>query len=179
MLQSAWDEIIPLLDPQKLDHATYDAWLDLKNGSQVHTKAEGNPRHYCSFFLPYAQSAGQIYLGHHIKADDWIPPGGHIEAGETPSDAAIREMREELRVVITKDMLTPFTLSVKPINRPESGCMAHYDVWHLVNITVQEFDYLKSEYSAASWFPLSAGVKKITQNPDFAAIVASIPGRFG
>lgn len=174
MLQSAWEEITPLLNPTKLDTTVYDAWMDLKNGSQVHTKKEGNPRHYCSFFLPYDQAAGKIYLGHHIKADDWIPPGGHIEPGETPSDTAVREMHEELDVVITKAMLTPFTLSVKPIGRPETGCLTHYDVWHLVNIQVQDFNYLKSEYHDAGWFTIPAGVKKITKNPDFADIIRKL-----
>ena len=110
-------------------------------------------------------------FGHHKKADDWIPPGGHIEPGETPSDTAVREMKEELKVDITKDMLVPFALSVKEINRPESGCMAHYDVWHLVNIPVQDFDYLKSEYHDAGWFTIKEGIAKITKNPDFAKII--------
>lgn len=174
MQQSAWDEILPLLDPHKLDTATYDAWVDLKNGSQVHTKGEGNPRHYCSFFLPFDRVAGKIYLGHHKKADDWIPPGGHIEPGETPSDAAVREMQEELKVVITKEVLTPFNLSVKKIDRPEIGCVAHYDVWHLVDIKEQDFDYLKSEYYDARWFTVSEGVAMITKNPDFATIIATL-----
>ncbi len=174
MYQPAWEEIQSLLDSSKLDAAIFDAWQDLKNGSQVHTKKEGNTRHYCAFFLPYDQSTGKIYLGHHIKADDWIPPGGHIEPGETPSATAVREMQEELGVSITKDMLVPLTLSVKPINRPETGCVTHYDVWHLVNIKEQSFDYLKSEYHAAGWFTISEGVSKITKNPDFAGIIAKL-----
>ena len=174
MLQAAWDEITPLLDRTKLDIAVLDAWNDLRSGSLVHTRGEGNPRHYCSFFLPYDEALGMIYLGHHKKADDWIPPGGHIEIGETPSDAAIREMKEELGVGITKDQLKAFTLSVKQINRPESGCMAHYDVWHLVMIDKQDFDYLKSEYYDAGWFTIPDGIAKITKNPDFAAIIANI-----
>ncbi len=174
MFQQAWDEITPLLDHTKLDNATFDAYVDLRNGSMVHTKKEGNPRHYCSFFLPYDEKAGKIYLGYHIKADDWIPPGGHIEPGETPSDAVVREIKEELGVEITKDKIRPFTLSVKQINNPDRGCMAHYDVWHLVMMEEQPFDYLKSEYHDAGWFTIPEGLKKITKNPDFAAIIAKL-----
>ena len=174
MLQAAWDEITPLLDRTKLDISIFDAWNDLRTGSLVHTKKEGNPRHYCSFFLPYDKKVGKIYLGHHKKANDWIPPGGHIEPGETPSEAAIREMKEELGVEITKGQLSAFTVSVKHIDRPESGCVTHYDVWHLVDIKVRDFDFLKSEYYDAGWFTITEGVKKITKNPDFAAIIESI-----
>ena len=33
---------------------------------------------------------------HHKKANDWIPPGGHIEENESPAATVIREFREEL-----------------------------------------------------------------------------------
>ncbi len=177
MFQSAWDEIEAIYSLPNIDPSIILAFKKLKSSQPTHTKGEGNPRHYCSFFLPYDQKTGKIYLGYHIKADDWIPPGGHIEPGETPKDAVIREMQEELGVTITKDMLTPFALSVKPINRPEKGCMAHYDVWHLVHIPVQNFDYLKSEYHNAGWFSIPEGVAKITKNPDFAAIISTLQGQ--
>lgn len=174
MLQSAWDEIEKVYYLPNVDIATVEMFNDLKKGSMVHTKAEGNPRHYCSFFLPYDKSTGKIYLGWHKKADDWIPPGGHIEPGETPSEAAIREMQEELGTTITPDMLEAFAISVKPINRPEVGCMAHYDVWHLVHMREQPFDYLKKEYHDAGWFTIPDGLAKITKNPDFAAIIRQL-----
>lgn len=175
MLQSAWDEIEYIYTLPGIDPSTIRQFKNLKNSQSTHTRAEGNTHHYCSFFLPYDPHEGKIYLGHHIKAKDWIPPGGHIEVGETPKDTAIREMMEELKTKITKDMLTPFNLSVKVVNQPGRGCMTHYDVWHLVNIKVQEFDYLKSEYYDAGWFSVAEGVKKITKNLDFAEIVAKIP----
>mgnify|MGYP003405822479 CR=1 FL=1 len=174
MLQSAWEEIEVLYTNPFVDPSTVAQFRLLHDNQPTHTKGEGNPLHYCSFFLPYDQSAGKIYLGHHKKANDWIPPGGHIEPGENPSQAAVREMKEELGVVITRDQLKPFCLSVKEINRPKVGCMAHYDVWHLVMIDKQDFDYLKDEYHDAGWFTIADGVKKITKNPDFAKIIKNI-----
>jgi hypothetical protein len=90
MHKPAWDEIECLYTLSHIDKSTIDQFRTLKSTQHSHTKREGNLLHYCSFFLPYDQQTGKIYLGHHIKADDWIPPGGHIEPGETPSDAAIR-----------------------------------------------------------------------------------------
>lgn len=174
MLQSAWDEIEKLYIYPLVDPATIQQFKELRNSQDSHTKKEGNLLHYCSFFLPYDKNADKIYLGHHTKADDWIPPGGHIEPGETPRATAVREMLEELKTPITKDMLEPFNLSVKPINRPDKGCMAHYDVWHLVHIPIQNFDYLKSEYHDARWFTIPDGIKMITKNSDFAAIISRL-----
>lgn len=174
MHQAAWDEIEKIYLLPHLDQATVSQFRQLKSSQNSHTKGEGNPLHYCSFFLPFDQAKNKIYLCHHIKADDWIPPGGHIEVGETPSDAAIREMQEELSVDIKKPQLEAWNLSVKPINRPESGCMAHYDVWHLVHLSEQDFDFDPREYYEAGWFGVKEGVAKISKNPDFASIIATL-----
>ena len=174
MYQPAWDEIEKIYQLTRVDPSTIRQFKELKSSQSTHTKGEGNPAHYCTFFLPYDHLQGQIYLGHHIKADDWISPGGHIEPGETPSQASIREMQEELGIDITPDLLEPWDLSIKPINRPGSGCLAHYDIWHLVHLPVQNFNYLRSEYHSAGWFTLKDGLAKIQKNPDFAAIIAKL-----
>ena len=43
----------------------------------------------------------RLLMIHHKKLDMWIPPGGHIEKDETPDDALIREIKEELNLDIT------------------------------------------------------------------------------
>jgi ADP-ribose pyrophosphatase YjhB (NUDIX family) len=38
---------------------------------------------------------GRVLLVRHADANQWVAPGGSIEPGERPEDAALREMREE------------------------------------------------------------------------------------
>ncbi len=40
-------------------------------------------------------SNDKVLLVHHRKLGKWLPPGGHIDQNEIPSDAAIREAKEE------------------------------------------------------------------------------------
>lgn len=174
MDKSSWDEIETTYSLPHVDPLAIRQFRQLRASQPSHTRGEGNLDHYCSFFLPYDQKLGKIYLGDHIKAEGWIPPGGHIEPGETPSEAALREMKEELRVEINKSSLEPFNLSVTVVNRPKSGCMTHYDVWHLVHISEQDFDFDRHEYHDARWFNLKAGVAKMQVHPHFASIIAKL-----
>ena len=43
---------------------------------------------------------GRVALHWHRKIGMWLPAGGHIEAGEDPLEAAMREVREEFAVEV-------------------------------------------------------------------------------
>ncbi|MBW0252589.1 NUDIX domain-containing protein [Cellulomonas sp. PS-H5] len=42
----------------------------------------------------------KVLLVHHNRFDKWVPPGGHIEAGETFAEAAEREFQEETGIYV-------------------------------------------------------------------------------
>lgn len=43
----------------------------------------------------FARHGGAVLLVRHRRLGTWLPVGGEIEAGETPLEAAVRELREE------------------------------------------------------------------------------------
>lgn len=49
----------------------------------------------------YARRAGQVLIIEHKRLKTWLPIGGELEAGETPLEAAQRELREETGIVAT------------------------------------------------------------------------------
>lgn len=55
---------------------------------------------YKSFASGYLVQDGKVLLVHHNLFDKWVPAGGHIEADETPAEAAAREFKEETGVPV-------------------------------------------------------------------------------
>jgi 8-oxo-dGTP pyrophosphatase MutT (NUDIX family) len=43
----------------------------------------------------FARHGGAVLLVRHRRLGTWLPVGGEIEPGETPLEAAVRELREE------------------------------------------------------------------------------------
>ena len=50
---------------------------------------------YCFVATGYLVRDGKTLLLKHRKLGMWLPPGGHIEEGETPDEAVLREVLEE------------------------------------------------------------------------------------
>ena len=63
-------------------------------------ETEGTGRHFT--IAVFVVWEGKVLLHLHRKLGMWLPPGGHIERGELPDDAAVREVFEEtgLRVAL-------------------------------------------------------------------------------
>ncbi len=52
-------------------------------------------REYCFVATAYLVREGRTLLHKHRKLGLWLPPGGHIEPGESPDEAVLREVLEE------------------------------------------------------------------------------------
>lgn len=121
---------------------------------------------------------GKVFLAHHKKFDKWTPPGGHIEEGETPDEALVREWKEELGLDIEIIPAAPGAFSgnanATPIPLPFHMDLERegFDVPHIghfffvkVRDHAQEIDVLKEELHNASWFSKEdlAGLKTFDQ----------------
>ncbi|MFB8763932.1 NUDIX hydrolase [Nocardiopsis alba] len=62
----------------------------------------------------YLVERSKVLLVHHNRFDKWVPPGGHIEPGETFAEAAAREFKEETGLVVE-------AISTQPIIHPADG----------------------------------------------------------
>lgn len=134
----------------------------LKRIGQGNILRDENPYdHFCSFIVPIDKKVNKIFLGHHIKANDWIPPGGHIEKDETPSGAAVREAQEELGIIISEKDLELFTLDWLDVSAPNKICKIHWHIWYLFKTRETDYAYDKKEFYDAGWFSPSEALEKI------------------
>jgi 8-oxo-dGTP pyrophosphatase MutT (NUDIX family) len=75
------------------------AWLratgrQLQGGKQP-GPADSPPEHLCVYFALIDDASRSVLLIHHVKAQMWLLPGGHVDEGEDPRDTAKREALEE------------------------------------------------------------------------------------
>ena len=110
-----------------------DAFLDLlRTTAAPYSRAQFVPGHItASCYI--IDDGGRLLLHHHRRLDRWLQMGGHLEEGETPAGAALREAAEEsglrdLRIV--SDGIADLDVHVIPAGRGEPE-HRHFDVRYI------------------------------------------------
>jgi 8-oxo-dGTP diphosphatase len=129
------------------------AWIDSDAPLFRTAKPATPPKHLVSYFA--VVDGDNILLVDHRSAQLWLPPGGHVEPGEHPREAVVRELFEELKVVprhaITEPLMVTCTTTV--------GLTAgHVDVslWYVVTVDRrQSIQFDRQEFAGVRWFRYS------------------------
>lgn len=109
-------------------------------------------QHLVSYFVVFDEMQNKILLVDHIKANLWLPPGGHVEMDEDPKDTVIRECMEELGVVA--NFWTPeplFLTSSLTVNMDRS----HKDIslWYVIKgDSFESLKFDQAEFNQIAWF---------------------------
>ncbi len=103
----------------------------------------------------------KVLLVNHRKLKQWLPIGGHIEAGEDPAQALRREVREEvgLDIAIVADTLPVDNDDVRGLPRPETILLEtiepghfHIDLIYFGHAVGGEPRLAAAEHSDQRWF---------------------------
>jgi 8-oxo-dGTP pyrophosphatase MutT (NUDIX family) len=110
------------------------------------------PKHLVVYFIPVDSAERCLLLGDHRKSGLWLPPGGHVEDGEDPRQAVIREAREELGIEAQFKDDQPCFLTVTPTRGPNRHL--DVDLWFLLDLARQEAQLTPDprEFSSVRWF---------------------------
>lgn len=129
-------------------------WLD--SGAPVCriSPPDNPPKHLVAYFVVVDPDHRSVLLGDHIKAQLWLPTGGHVQPGEHPRNTVIREAREELnqQAVFLHGNDRPFFLTVRQTVGLTAG---HTDVsmWYLLRGGVHErLRVDRREFTDMAWF---------------------------
>lgn len=111
-------------------------WLNANTDIYRRAKPATPAKHLAVYCVPLDIEEGKAFLGYHLAANLWLPPGGHVETNEHPVDAAIREYTEELGVAPVLLSSAPLLATVEPTN----GAVSHIDVtfWYAFRSSIQQ-----------------------------------------
>lgn len=97
----------------------------------------------------------------HQKLYKWLQPGGHVDPGEHPQNAAIRELKEETNMdgqlhSFHEGKLFPIDIDIHPIPanvKKQEPAHDHYDFRYLITID-DEIIGENSEQNEVAWVPV-------------------------
>jgi 8-oxo-dGTP diphosphatase len=147
-------DIPPLDKHEQADITNATDWID--SGADLFRvkKPDVPPKHLVSYLVLVDKTQKSILLVDHIKAQLWLPTGGHVLPGEKPEDAVVREADEELNIKASffRGNIQPFFITVVETVGLTPG---HTDVslWYLLRANKHDFiRYDKSEFTDIEWF---------------------------
>lgn len=153
-LAAAIKNIKPFDDAEESHKIDALSWI--ASGENVYRikKPDIPPKHLVSYFVLVDPNHRSILLVDHIKAQLWLPPGGHVKFNEDPKDAVRREALEEFNIPATflNDATQPFFITSTVTVGLTPG---HTDVslWYLLRGSVHDFlQYDKSEFVDTEWY---------------------------
>jgi len=91
-----------------------------------------------------------VILHRHRRLHRWLQPGGHVDPGETPEEAVLRECREETGLSVAHPAGGPVLVHVDV--HPAAGGHVHLDLRYLVWAPDENPAPAPGESQAVAWF---------------------------
>ncbi|MGD0510726.1 MAG: NUDIX domain-containing protein [Candidatus Micrarchaeaceae archaeon] len=154
IIKSQIQQIEPLDELENAYKSDVLMWID--SGSDLFriAKPDKPPKHLVSYFLLIDKKRRSLLLVDHIKAQLWLPTGGHVEINEDPRNTVKREIKEELmkEAIFLNGNDMPLFVTVTETVGLTAG---HTDVslWYLLEGNCDEkLDYDRGEFNSIKWF---------------------------
>ena len=96
----------------------------------------------------FVVSSRGVILHRHRRLGIWVQPGGHVDAGESPPEAALRECREEVGLAVRLLDERVFHVDVHPGPRGHT----HYDLRYVLEAAPEEPRPGPGESPDVFWF---------------------------
>ncbi|NTW13777.1 MAG: NUDIX domain-containing protein [Candidatus Moranbacteria bacterium] len=145
-------DIVPV-DEIERNHRK-DALEWIASGAEIFRVAKPDipPKHLISYFAVVDVKRSSLLLVDHIKAELWLPAGGHVEPGEHPGTTVERESMEELGLESNFIFDVPCLITQMTTVGKTAG---HTDVslWYVIKGNANDpIEYEKREFNGVRWF---------------------------
>lgn len=117
-------------------------------GSAEHTRSI--PRKRSAATVVFTDAAGRVLLCEPTYKQVWEAPGGAVEADESPRDAAVREVCEELGLVVEPGRMVAVDY-VPPIEGRTEGLIFVYDGGRLTDEQAAAIQLPDGELQSWAW----------------------------
>ena len=146
--------IRPLDDTERTHIDDALAWIDAGSPLFRIERPDKPPKHLVAYFVLIDPDRRSILLADHIKAQLWLPTGGHVESDENPLQTVRRESREELGrdAVFLRGAKRPLFVTV---NETVGLTPGHTDVslWFVLRGNVHDYVHFdRREFNDVAWF---------------------------
>ncbi|MDB5204895.1 MAG: hydrolase [Candidatus Taylorbacteria bacterium] len=126
------------------------------------------PKHLVSFFTLIDLNERKILFMDHIKAELWLPAGGHIEKDEHPKTTVEREIKEELNIAANFINPEPLFLT-EDITVGKTAGHTDVSLWYILNgDSKNKIIFDPGEFNGYKWFDfkeiLNTDISKFNKN---------------
>jgi len=159
VLENMRDEILdevkniePVDETERLHIDDVLSWIQGPSDIFRIAKPDNPPKHLVSYFVVYDPRVQKLMLIDHVKANMWLPSGGHVEIDEHPREAVRREAMEELELVADFRVIgeEPAFITVTETRGP--GTHTDVSFWYvIVGDSTAELNYDKREMRGLKW----------------------------
>ncbi|WP_369372334.1 NUDIX domain-containing protein [Promicromonospora sp. Populi] len=117
-------------------------------GSAEHTRSI--PQKRSAATMVFTDAAGRVLLCEPTYKQVWEAPGGAVEGNESPRDGAVREVHEELGLVVEPGRLVAVDY-VPPIEGRTESLIFVYDGGHMADEQVAAIHLADEELRSWAW----------------------------
>lgn len=130
-------------------------------------------------YVFFQTTEGKIYVALLKNSnDEYFLPKGHLQEGETPEDAAKREIIEELALQVPLIPLGKVGIA-KYHFQLSNDKRSHYKIVHLFAFKINQFIPIKPDdnsYETALWIPIEQAYKLITHDVQYLKKAVHLSG---
>ncbi len=118
-------------------------------------------------------SSRGVILHRHRRLGIWVQPGGHVDAGESPEVACLRETKEETGLDVAH--LDPVELFHVDVHPGPNG-HTHYDLRYVLRARPEDPHPPEGESPEVFWFGFAAAIERAVADlaPALAKLAASL-----